>query len=532
MKKLPIGLQTIRNIVEGGYVYIDKTQYVYNLINGAHCYFLSRPRRFGKSLLIDTIGEVFGGDKELFKGLWIYGSGYGFEKYPVISLDMSNIANDNPEVLKTSLASCIRKRIADEGLDIPDEIPSDMFKHLIESLHKKYDQKVVVLIDEYDKPILDHIDEIETAKANRKVIRGFYGVLKSMEPHLRFTFITGVSKFTKTTLFSELNNLRDITMADDYANICGIPVDDLDEHFSEHIDGLRELKWFEHEHYSSIRDEILRWYDGYTWDGVTRLLNPFSLLNFFDHKRFYGFWYASGTPKFLLDFIKRQPEIYTNLKNNEFTEEMLDSVDVDMIMVGPLLFQTGYLTVTEVWRTVHGTSYIVDIPNFEVRNAFNLHILSALTERDAEHTGQARMKISRALEAGDLQRMLEILRGLFASIPYQLHIPNESYYHSIFYAVMSLLGFDMDVEVSTSRGRIDAVLELDDKVYVMEFKYENCPPDASAQEKQALFETALNNAMEQIESKGYADRYKGSGKAIYQAAFVFLGRDDIQLRTK
>ncbi|MCL1808751.1 MAG: AAA family ATPase, partial [Clostridiales bacterium] len=204
MKKLPLGIQNFRKIREGGYVYVDKTQYVYNIINDGNYYFLSRPRRFGKSLLLDTIGEAFSGDKELFKGLWIYGSDYGFEKHPVIRLDMSNIANETPEMLKDLLSKTLLKQVKKERFDIDYDVPSEMFKNLIEELHEKYNQTVVVLIDEYDKPILDRLGDIKTAEANKDVLGGFYGILKSMDPHLRLTFITGVTKFTKASVFSEL----------------------------------------------------------------------------------------------------------------------------------------------------------------------------------------------------------------------------------------------------------------------------------------------------------------------------------------
>ncbi|MCL2164083.1 MAG: ATP-binding protein [Oscillospiraceae bacterium] len=527
MKKLPIGIQNFKEITTGDYIYVDKTQYIYDMINGAKYYFLSRPRRFGKSLLLDTIGEVFGGCKELFKGLWIYDSDHDFQKHPVIRIDMSNISNDTSKILKTSLYDEINYLSRKEQLDISGSEPSTLFKRLIEGLYQKYGQRVVVLIDEYDKPILDHITDIKTADANRKVLRGFYGILKSMDPYLRFTFITGVSKFTKTSIFSGLNNLKDITMLEDYANICGIPVESLEEYFSEHIERLSTHKRFTQ--YDNIHNEILAWYDGYSWDGETKLLNPFSLLNFFDQKRFAGFWYTSGTPGFLLDLIKKKPESYWNLKNIELTEYMLDSVEIDKITIEPLLFQTGYLTIMDIPLTPGTPIYTLDIPNFEVREAFNLHVLSALTENDDVRVWQVQAKIRKALLEGDLQKMLEILRGLFASIPYELHVDVEAYYHSIFYTFMTLLGFDMDVEVSVSKGRVDAILELDDKVYVMEFKYKKCPPGASEEERRKLFEKALDEAMGQINDRGYAEKFMGSGKVIYRAAFAFLGRDNIEL---
>jgi hypothetical protein len=199
MKKLPLGIQNFRKIVEGNYVYVDKTRYIYDILNDSSYYFLSRPRRFGKSLLLDTIAEAFSGDKELFKGLWIHGSDYSFAKHPVIRLDMSNIANDSPETLRSSLLSYLRRRVSDEALDITDSLPSDLFRHMIEALYKKYNQHVVVLIDEYDKPILDRLTKPETAEANRDVLRGFYGILKSMDPYLRMTFITGVMNTARRT---------------------------------------------------------------------------------------------------------------------------------------------------------------------------------------------------------------------------------------------------------------------------------------------------------------------------------------------
>ena len=527
MKKLPLGMQSFRGLIEGDYLYVDKTQYVYELLNNEKYYFLSRPRRFGKSLLLDTICEVFRGDKELFKGLWIYDSDYVFEKYPVIRLDMSNISNKTPKVLEDSIVSTLRTRIKDEGLDITDDIPSDIFKHLIVGLFKKYNQRVVVLIDEYDKPILDHINDADTAEANRMVIKGFYGILKSMDQYLRFTFITGVSKFTKTSIFSELNNLLDITMTEKYVNICGIPIESLEEYFGEHIESLASSENFKP--LGSLSDVILKWYDGYSWDGKTRLLNPFSLLSFFSQKRLESYWYASGTPKFLIDLIKKKPESFTSLKNLEIRERVLDTFDIRQMEIEPLLFQTGYLTVKSVIREFGAPIYVLDMPNLEVSEAFSLQLIAELTEKGEVFTETSYLKLNGALRAGDLQAMLDILRGLFASIPYEIHVDAEAYYHSILYAVLRVLGFDIDAEVSASGGRVDAVLELGDKVYVMEFKYKSCLTDASAEDKRKLFAEALDKGLAQIKDRGYYKKYTGSGKTIYQAAFAFLGRDDIEM---
>jgi hypothetical protein len=319
----------------------------------------------------------------------------------------------------------------------------------------------------------------------------------------------------------------DITLSDKYANICGIEVERLEEHFSEHIENLTAQKHFTH--YESVYEEILSWYDGYSWDGETKVINPFSLLNFLSLKKFSGFWYASGSPKFLVDLIKKRPEAYTNLNDMIVTSQMLDSVQISNVAVEPLLFQTDYLTVEEVLYDMGEVAYLLRIPNYEVEKAFNLHVLSALTESDDVRAGQARIKIYQAMREGNLEEILGVLRGLLASIPYQLHVDAESYYHSIFYAIMNVMGFDIDAEVSTSKGRVDAILELDDKVYIFEFKYIKPKPEVSAEDKLKHFKNALEEAMSQINDRGYAKKYTGSGKTVYQAAFAFQGRDEIEM---
>jgi len=528
MKKLPVGIQTFREIIEEKYVYIDKTQFVYKVLNNAKYYFLSRPRRFGKSLFLDTIAEAFSGDKELFKGLFIYDSDYTFDKHPVIRLDMSNVANDTPEELKDSLCSVLQSQIAKEQLCISSEQPSDLLRILIEALYEKYGKRVVVLIDEYDKPMLDQMHDLKLADANREVVRGFYGILKSMDSFLRLTFITGVSKFSKTSILSGLNNLLDITMFEEYADICGIPPNELEKSFSEHIDNISAQRGFKNS--QQLYDDIIEWYDGYSWDGVSRLINPFSLLCFFERKRIYSFWYASGTPTFLIKLLKENPLSYMELNELEIDESSLDMMDIKNIDTASLLFQTGYLTVANIVYDPPPPLYRLRTPNLEVREAFNLQVISEFTENDYKVAATAYRKIRDCLNTGDLQAMLGILRRLFSSIPYQLHVNSEAYYHSIFYAVMTVLGFDINAEVSVAGGRIDATLEKDDKVYIIEFKYKGCPVDTDAETKRGLFDSALDEGMEQIISRGYARKYESSGKKIYQAVFAFIGRDDIELR--
>ena len=530
MKRLPIGIQNFSKIIEGDYVYVDKTRYIYDLINGSGYYFLSRPRRFGKSLLLDTIAEAFKGNRKLFQGLWIYTSDYPFDKHPVLRFDMSNISNRTPDVLESSIAYDLRNQINAEELNIPDGSPADMFKSLIIGLHKKHGQRVVVLIDEYDKPILDQLTDAETAEANRQVLRDFYGILESMDPHLRFAFLTGVTKFTKTAIFSGLNNLLDITLSKEYSGICGIAVDELELHFGDRIQELSAQKDFAC--YGNVHDEILSWYDGYSWDGKSRVINPFSLLSFFSLQRFAGFWYASGTPKFLIDLMKKEPSIYFNIQNAKATEFMLDSADLSRVEPLPLMFQSGYLTVKDIDFSRGTPIYYLEIPNHEVREAFNLHIISGFTEGGDTSAQIAKLDMEEALRDGDLQRMLDLLKGLFASIPYHIHVDVEAYYHSIFYAVMTVLGFNVDAEVAVSKGRIDSVLELTDKAYIMEFKYAKCSPEARDEERARLTEKMLEDGISQIESRGYHGKYTGSGKKVYLVAFAFLGRDEIAMKAE
>ena len=530
MKKLPLGIQTFRKIIEGNNLYVDKTKYIYDLIDNGNCYFLSRPRRFGKSLFLDTIAEVFKGSKELFKGLWIYDSDYDFASFPIVKLDMSNFTTETNEMFTSNLTARLRSYLKREDICINENTPSELLNDLVVGLYDKYSRKVVVLIDEYDKPILDNISKIETAEANRTTLRSFFGILKSLDSYLEFIFFTGVSKFTKTSVFSSLNNLADITMNKKFANICGIPVDELCIYFGDRIKKLAADKKFDS--YSDMHSQILAWYDGYSWDGNTKVINPFGLLYFFFEEEFKSFWYSSGSPKFLIDLIKAKPDAVPALQNLTIKEANMDAIDIQNMEIGALLFQTGYLTVKEI-ISYRDTSpdYLLEIPNLEVREAFFEQITAGLAEQESIFTTGVYRQIRKALKTGDLQSILDVLKSLFASIPYQLHVDAEAYYHSIFFSIMTVLGFDIDAEVSVSKGRIDAALELEDRVYVFEFKYVAYPQDADEGKKIALYEKALKQGMKQISDRGYAEKYRGSGKTVYIAAFAFLGRGDVEMES-
>jgi len=385
----------------------------------------------------------------------------------------------------------------------------------------------VVLVDEYDKPILDQIGDPGKASANREVLRGFYGILKSMDPFLQFTMFTGVSKFGKTSIFSGLDNLHDITLTEEYSNICGIGIEELSTFFGEHIKDASKAKALKD--ISDLGNEILAWCDGYSWDGETRVINPFSPLSFFKQKRFSSFWFASGSPKFLIDLIEDRLASYLDMENIEISEWSLDVVRLENIPIASLMFQTGYLTIGQVRYDLAEPTYLLRIPNYEVQIAFNMHMLAMLTKSGEEAANKSQIGLQRAFESGDLDKALAVLKSLFASIPYQIHIGQEAYCHSIFYAVLKITGFDIQADVSTARGRVDAILDMEEYVYIIELKYEDCPAGASGETKQKLDSKVLAEGIAKIKKKGYHTKYTGSGKKIILASFAFLGRDNIDM---
>jgi hypothetical protein len=509
VRKLPIGIQSLREIIEGDYVYVDKTREIYQLIQEGKYYFLSRPRRFGKSLLIDTIGELFSGTRELFEGLWIAGaeSDYGFEPHPVVRIDLTQVSTKDAGHLESSLCELLLRQARSEGFSIDIRQPADIFRILIESLREKYSRRVAVLIDEYDKPIIDHIDKPALAQANREVLGNFYGIIKGQDANIVFCLLTGVSKFTRLSLFSALNNLRDITLRVPYAGICGITEAEFESVFSDRLAGIDYAK-------------VLLWYDGYTWDGMTRVFNPFSLLSFFQDCEFNNYWYASGTPQFLMQSFKARPEEYANIQQATISEALLDSHNIEDAPPVSLLFQTGFLTVKHV-LDVTPKEYVVGFPNEEVSSSFARQFLSALTEAPDPYSLNFIKSMREALDAGTPEKMAEPLSGLYASLPYHLHLQSEAYYHSLFLAVMQFLGFQIIGELSVAEGRVDGVLiRPNKKTYLIEFKY--------VFDEMAM-DAALADAFAQIESRKYAARYAGTGHEIYRLAIAVAARGKVKV---
>ena len=492
-RRLPLGIQTFRRIREEGYYYVDKTGYVRRLADdaGTH-YFLSRPRRFGKSLFVDTLKELFEGSEALFRGLAVHDGWDWSRKHPVIRLDFSGGNFRKRGLLEESATAQLEDIGRRTGVATGGGSPPVRFRRLMEALHERAGRRVVVLVDEYDKPILDALDEPDMARANRDDLRGLYGTIKACDAHVELTFITGVSRFSRVSLFSDLNNLTDITLDPDYAAICGYTDADLDAVFAAELPGLD-------------RDRIRAWYNGYDWLGGDKVYNPFGILELFRSRRFRAHWFETATPTFLVDTLVKRGFDPPDLEGLRASAALLSRFDVDDMATEALLFQTGYLTIRAVEEDVDGTPlYRLDYPNHEVRRGLNESLLRVLTPNAARRTGDG-SRLGRLLQANDFAGVEALLRAFFASIPYEWHVNNdiarcEGYWASVFYAWFAALGFDVSVEDSTSRGRLDMLVRLAGAVYLFEFK--------------VVEQAGSGSALAQLKDRGYAEKHRAAGCAI------------------
>ncbi|MDE2828893.1 MAG: ATP-binding protein [Gemmatimonadota bacterium] len=497
-RKLPIGIQTFRKIREENCYYVDKTAYIRRLIDEGTHYFLSRPRRFGKSLFLDTMKELFEGNEPLFEGLYIHDHYDWQVRYPVVRLDFGSGNFNEPEILHKEVMAQLDAVEKETGVESPYDTASARFRHIIQMLHSQAGQRVAVLVDEYDKPILDVIDEPEVARANRDFLRGLYSTIKSSDAHIKFTFLTGVSKFSKVQLFSGLNNLKDITLDTRYSAICGYTDADLDTVFAPELPGLD-------------REEIRDWYNGYSWRGQEKVYNPFDILLLFDSREFGAYWFETGTPTFLIETLFKR--CVSSLKLDEMMggSDLLSTFDVDEIATEALLFQTGYLTITGE-ENLGGTSfYRLGYPNREVRQSLNRSLLRYLV-KDATRQMANSVQLYRLLEANDFAGMETLFHAFFASIPYEWYTNNdianfEGYYASVFYSYFAGLGLNITVEDSSSHGRVDMAVHFNDNIYLFEFKVVELASEGAA--------------MVQLQEKGYADKYRGLDQPIHLIGVEF-----------
>ncbi len=503
MKNLPLGIQTFCDIIKENYLYIDKTEDIYNLLaDGGQYYFLSRPRRFGKSLLISTLKELFSGNKELFKGLWIYDK-WTWEKYPVVHLDLSTITFKTPEMLEKALEAKIERIAADYNIQLNQDLfLKEKFGQLLEKMSQK--QKVVILIDEYDKPMIEYVEANEREKANqiRSVLKSFYGVIKASDPFLRFVFITGVSKFAKISVFSDLNNLLDITLVEKFATLLGYTEGEMKHYFPSYFEQMAEKRGVSKEY---LAETVRKWYNGYSWNGNDYVYNPFSILSFFTVGSFGNFWFSTGTPTFLLNLIKDQQTNITEFEHLPVSSYIFDTYDIEDMEISSLLFQTGYLTIKKITVKNEEQTFQLSYPNYEVRKSFLTHLFGEYTQKKMGFNSRSLKRMEKALDTEDMPGFIQEVKTLFSSIPYNIFIgEREAYYHSIIYLVLSLNGASVQVEDPTNTGRIDAVVETQNKIYIMEFKM------GSEQE-----------ALKQIKEKKYYEKFQGKDKEIVLVGIGF-----------
>lgn len=500
MKPLPIGIQTFRKLIEGNYLYIDKTEHIYQMIkNPAGAYFLSRPRRFGKSLTLSTLKEIFLGNKELFQGLWIYNSQYKWKKHPVIRFDFSKQKTNEPEVLKGFINNQLDYIAEEYSVQLTKKEYFERFEELIMKLGQA--EKVVILIDEYDKPIIDHLENTELALKMREVMKGFFTVLKGNDEYIRFLLLTGVSKFSKADVFSNLNHLIDITLDNAYSDLIGITEQELTKYFPDYISAFAKEEEISE---VSLVEKIRLWYNGYRFSpkGIS-VYNPFSTLLTFEKKSFEHHWFETGTPEFLVKLI---------LKNNydiieiPFKTDALNfsSYEVDDLSLTPLLVQTGYLTIKDY--NAERKLFTLDFPNYEVKNAFLGYFTRKLGNKDFSES--ILYEILDTLAVDNLEACISHLRKIFIKIDYDLHIPQEKYYQTLIYLTFTLLGFKIRTEVKTNLGRVDAVVESN-SIYIFEFKLSGTKEEALAQ----------------IKNKKYYEKYLDKGKDIYLVGVEFKDRN-------
>ncbi len=494
-KKLPIGIQTFSKIRDEGCYYVDKTRYALQLAREGGYYFLSRPRRFGKSLFLDTLKELFEANRPLFEGLYAAENWDWSVKHPVIRVSFGTGNFSSREGLDQRIRELLLENA--ERLDVKQP-PADssiggLFSTLIRRARELHGERVVVLIDEYDKPILDNIEDPEVATALREGLRNLYSVLKDADPHLRFVLLTGVSKFSKVSLFSGLNNLYDITLDADYSALCGYTETDLDDVFAPELEGLD-------------REQIRAWYNGYNWTGEA-VYNPFDLLQLFKTRDFRAYWYETGTPTFLLKVLKQRPVFLPDLQEVRSTAQLLSTFDVGNMPVEALMFQTGYLTIAETLRLGETTAYRLSYPNREVYQSLNESLLADWTT-DLPLREPPQFKLYDLLLTHDLAGIGRLMAGFFESIPHQWYTNNpiaqyEGYYASVFYAFFASLGLPITVEESSNAGRLDMVVRFGGRALIFEFKLVDNEATPGG-----------NSALAAIIERGYAERYRAEGLPV------------------
>ncbi|MDR1865233.1 MAG: ATP-binding protein [Bacteroidales bacterium] len=506
MKKLPIGIQSFEKLRSNGYLYVDKTREIHRMIDSGKIYFLSRPRRFGKSLLVSTLDELFSGNQSLFEGLYIHDRWDWTQPHPVIRLDWGGMSYHTPEALSRSLADFVTAKAEYAGITLEDTGLSDRFFELVEKLHYQTGRKVVLLVDEYDKPITDHLTNPDVLSANDTKLHDFYQVFKAADDHLQFVFLTGISRFSGVSIFSALN-LNDITMNDRYASICGYTQEELESYFPEYMDEAGKRMDMSR---GELLEDIRRWYNGYSWDGETSVYNPISILLLFDKCVFGNYWFDTGTPTFLISLLQKRNDLKPVLEPVSVSSSALRGFDPLRIGGTSLLFQSGYLTVKSRQLIGGRPQYTLGVPNTEVNEPLLKHLLIAYSGYPADRMPPIRSAMQQQISSGDASGLERNLRILLADVPCQLHVESEAYYHSMLLVWLKTLGFDIQGEISVSNGRIDAVWRQPELTVITEVKYH---PEKDA-------ETLLHEALVQIRNRRYGEPYRTIKVTLLAVAFA------------
>ncbi len=487
-KKLPLSISTLPRLINENYLYVDKTQYIYKLLVQSGAFFLSRPRRFGKSLLISTLKEIFQGNKDLFKDCWIYDR-IPWEKYPVIHLDFLRV-DYNSLGLDKALNNVLNRIAEEHGVQLRGDSISELFDDLISKLSK--DQPVIILFDEYDKPITDYLDHLEKAEENRNTLKNFYSILKGQQQNIHFLFLTGVSRFSRLSVFSDLNHLVDISFHEDFVSLLGYTTEEIEINFHEYIQeyAAKVPDYSQEELFKKLKE----YYNGYSWDGETFVYNPISIMNFFYYKKFKSFWFATGTPTFLAKMARTGGIDVRKWEELKVNEQFFDKFDISNISTNLLLFQTGYLTI----KKHVGDKYILSYPNREVENAFLYNLVEEFSGQNQEISDSLGLEIKESLENNDIKGFIDKMKSFLAAIPYTLVTGDvEKYYHLVFYLVLKLAMGKVNPEHFSNRGRMDMLVETDHYIYILEFKM-----------------SSAEKALQQINDKAYYEQYLRQPKKI------------------
>ncbi|GHU03363.1 ATPase AAA [Spirochaetia bacterium] len=514
-RRLPIGIQDFPKIREGGFSYVDKTERIHDLISGSGgCFFLSRPRRFGKSLLCSTLGAIFEGRRELFgeiagqTSLAIDSLDWDWKRRPVIRLDLNaGLYSEGPEALRSVLARELKREAEKQEMLLGETDVITQFTSLIQKSCDKTGEKAVIIIDEYDKPLLSTIDLPDIHKEIRDMLKGFYGVLKSYDAYLKFVFLTGVTKFAHVSVFSDLNHLIDLTLDPRYADICGITQEELEQNFVQEIESVLQNTGKSRNEYL---DELRRFYNGYRFSRKPlTVYNPFGLLNHFDKSgEFLSYWYQTGTPTFLVKLIAGQKINIIGLNNLRVGYDDFSKYDAETMKAVPLLYQSGYLTIADYDE--ESNQFILDYPNEEVRASFAKSLIEHYLQPSDESTRALYTQLPLAFFRGNVEGAINAIEAFLSSIPYDLIRDTENYFHTVTHLIFTMLGMNCRSELRIAQGRIDTLVETKNFVYCFEFKLNGTAEEALAQ----------------IDTKDYllpwtGAHSNGGGKKLFKIGVVF-----------